>query len=67
MTFCCVQRPDDHPLRPADYVPLDRIWTKFGYMKHPELHTSYHWKDVGETEETDKPMVFWLKSLAEKT
>jgi GNAT superfamily N-acetyltransferase len=67
VTFCCVQRPDDHPLRPADYVPLDRIWTKFGYMKHPELHTSYHWKDVGETEETDKPMVFWLKSLAEKT
>jgi GNAT superfamily N-acetyltransferase len=67
VTFCCVQRPEDHPLRPADYVPLDRIWTKFGYVKHPELQTSYHWKDVGETEETDKPMVFWLKSLAEKT
>lgn len=64
-TFCCVQRPEDHPLRPADYVPLDRIWSKFGYVKHPELTTTYDWKDVDTTEETAKPMVFWLKSLRE--
>ena len=66
-TFCCVQRPEDHPLRPADYVPLDRIWTKFGYVKHPELATHYSWKDVDQTEETEKPMVYWLKSLREAT
>ena len=64
-TFCCVQRPDDHPLRPADYVPLDRIWSKFGYVKHPELTTTYDWKDVDSAEESAKPMVFWLKSLRE--
>ena len=64
-TFCCVQRPEDHPLRPADYVPLDRIWSKFGYVKHPELSTTYDWKDVDTAEETAKPMVFWLKSLRE--
>ena len=64
-TFCCVQRPEDHPLRPADYVPLDRIWSKFGYVKHPELTTTYDWKDVDTAEETAKPMVFWLKSLRE--
>ena len=62
-TFCCVQRPEDHPLRPGDYVPLDRIWSKFGYVKHPELTTTYDWKDVDTVEETAKPMVFWLKSL----
>jgi GNAT superfamily N-acetyltransferase len=62
--FCCVQRPADHPQRPADYAPLDPIWTRFGYVKHPELVTHYHWKDVGDAEETAKPMVFWLKSLA---
>lgn len=67
VAFCCVQRPPDHPLRPADYVPLDRIWSKFGYVKHPELHTTYSWKDLGEDEETEKPMVFWLKSLKEDT
>jgi GNAT superfamily N-acetyltransferase len=67
VTFCCVQRPEDHPLRPADYVPLDRIWSKFGYVKHPELATTYTWKDVDETEDSEKPMVFWLKSLKEAT
>jgi GNAT superfamily N-acetyltransferase len=65
VAFCCVQRPEDHPLRPADYVPLDRIWSKFGYVKHPELATTYTWKDVDEPEESPKPMVFWLKSLKE--
>ena len=64
-SFCCVQRPEEHPLRPADYVPLDAVWTKFGYVKHPELHTSYAWKDVDQEAETDKPMVFWLKSISE--
>lgn len=61
--FCCVERPENHPLRPADYVPLDSIWSRFGYTKHPELRTSYSWKDVDETEESEKPMVFWLKTL----
>ncbi|MEY4685331.1 MAG: hypothetical protein RLZ25_1790 [Pseudomonadota bacterium] len=61
--FCCVERPDNHPLRPEDYVPLDRIWSRFGYVKHPELRTSYSWKDVDENQESDKPMVFWLKPL----
>jgi GNAT superfamily N-acetyltransferase len=64
-TFCCVQRPADHPLRPSDYVPLDAVWTRFGYVKHPELVTYYWWKDVGEPDETLKPMVFWIKSLCQ--
>ncbi|HWO99466.1 MAG TPA: GNAT family N-acetyltransferase [Methylococcus sp.] len=65
-TFCCVQRPADHPLRPSDYVPLDAVWTRFGYVKHPELVAYYAWKDVGEPDETLKPMVFWIKSLREE-
>jgi hypothetical protein len=64
-SFCCVQRPQDHPLRPADYVPLDSVWTKFGYVKHPELRTRYAWKDVDQAEETEKDMVFWMKSIQE--
>lgn len=62
-SFCCVQRPPDHPLRPADYTPLDPIWRKFGYVPHPELSAQYSWKDVDQPGETAKPMVFWLKSL----
>ncbi len=59
--FCCVERPVNHPRRPADYVPLDLFWNKRGYVKHPELTTSYIWKDLDDVDETPKPMTFWLK------
>ncbi|PKM10526.1 MAG: GNAT family N-acetyltransferase [Gammaproteobacteria bacterium HGW-Gammaproteobacteria-3] len=59
--FCCVERPVDHPRRPVDYLPLDKFWNKRGYFKHPELKTTYTWKDLDEDAETPKPMTFWLK------
>ena len=62
ITFCCVERPVTHPRRPIDYVPLDNFWTKRGYVKHPELHTTYNWKDLDDVDETPKPMIFWLKA-----
>lgn len=61
ITFCCVERPIDHPLRPVDYVPLDAFWNKRGYVKHPELNTTYTWKDINESEQSAKPMTFWLR------
>lgn len=61
--FCGVQRPDNHPSRPADYVPLDRFWRNRGYRKHPELNTTFSWKELGETHESPKPMTFWIKPL----
>jgi GNAT superfamily N-acetyltransferase len=62
ITFCCGERPVVHPRRPADYVPLDQFWNKRGYVKHPELKTTYTWKDLDDSEETPKPMTFWLKA-----
>lgn len=59
--FCAVQRPADHPLRPAGYVPLDGFWQKRGYLPRPDLETTFSWTDVGETAETRKPMRFWLR------
>ncbi len=61
--FCGVQRPDDHPARPDNYVPLDNFWRKRGYEKHPELSTSFNWKELGEDDESPKPMTFWMKKL----
>lgn len=61
--FCGVIRPDDHPLRPGDYRPLDGFWRKRGFEKLAGITTTYSWKDVGATEETDKPMQFWMKQL----
>lgn len=61
--FCAVERPADHPLRPTDYVPNDAFWAKRGYEKVPELRTTLSWLDLGEKEQTAKPMTFWLKRL----
>lgn len=60
-TFCGVERPADHPLRPRDDVPLDRFWQNRGYTKHPGLVAHISWRDIGEDAETPKPLVFWMK------
>lgn len=62
-TFCAVVRPAGHPMRPADYRPLDAFWRKRGYAPVEGLVTQFGWKDIGETAETDKPMQFWLREL----
>lgn len=62
--FCSVIRPDDHPARPKDYVPLDEFWRKRGYAPEPGLICHLSWKEVGEAAETPKPMQFWTKKLA---
>lgn len=61
--FCGVQRPEDHPRRPAGFRPLDNFWRKRGYEKHPELQTTFSWKELDEDEESPKPMTFWMKKL----
>jgi GNAT superfamily N-acetyltransferase len=61
--FCRVVRPEDHPLRPADYRPLDPFWRKRGYAPLEGVMAEYSWKDVGEAKETAKPMQFWIKAL----
>ena len=62
-TFCAVVRPDDHPLRPPDYVPLDAFWQRRGYVRLDGVVGSYAWTDVGSDRETAKPMQFWMRAL----
>lgn len=62
--FCAVERPLDHPARPSGYAPHDAFWSKRGYRRHDELRTSFSWRDAGASEDTAKPMVFWLRELA---
>lgn len=63
VAFCAVERPADHPSKPADYRPLHGFWNNHGYQRHSELTTSFAWRDIGEQNESHKPMVFWLKPL----
>lgn len=61
--FCAVIRPENHPLRPAGYQPLEPFWRKRGYQPVQGLVTHYDWKDIDQPDATDKPMQVWLKVL----
>lgn len=61
--FCAVDRPAEHPQRPASYVPLDAFWTKRGFHR-TTLRTQFIWKETGETEESPKSLTFWIKDLS---
>ncbi|NBB92024.1 MAG: GNAT family N-acetyltransferase [Gammaproteobacteria bacterium] len=61
--FCAVIRPQDHPLRPPEYRPLDDFWAKRGYARDEALTTGFSWQDIDEDDESDKPMQFWIKRL----
>ncbi|MGW8206914.1 MAG: GNAT family N-acetyltransferase [Hyphomicrobiaceae bacterium] len=62
-TFCRVVRPDDHPLKPKDYRPLDQFWTKRGYAPVAGLVAHFDWKDIDQVEETTKDLQFWMREL----
>lgn len=63
ITFCAVQRPTDHPMKPADYRPLDAFWKKRGYTRRDDLRTEFTWKDIDQPIETGKTMVYWVRGL----
>ncbi len=62
-TFCSVVRPDNHPMRPIGYRPLDGFWSKRGYRPVPDLVGSFEWLDIGGSAPTAKPMCYWMKAL----
>lgn len=62
MVFCAVQRPADHPLKPAGYSDLSEFWRHRGYLPATHLVSKFSWKDIDQTEETFKPMNYWSKS-----
>ncbi|MGN6108509.1 MAG: GNAT family N-acetyltransferase [Kofleriaceae bacterium] len=61
--FCAVERPADHPRRPANYRPHDRLWTRRGFVRRAEITTTFSWRDLDEAADSPKQMVFWIKEL----
>ena len=62
-SFCRVIRPENHPLKPADYAPLDPFWKKRGYEPVDGIIATYDWKDIDQPDETTHKMQFWMKTL----
>lgn len=62
MSFCAVDRAEDHPQRPAGYEPLDGFWASMGYERQPDLRAEFSWKETGEEAESVKNLTFWTKT-----
>lgn len=62
-TFCAVERPPDHPMRPADYVPNDVFWGRRGYVREPGLECRMSWLDLGDNAPSNKTLGFWQRRL----
>ncbi|MCB9343010.1 MAG: GNAT family N-acetyltransferase [Lewinellaceae bacterium] len=61
--FCGVIRDETHPRRPKNFVPLDRFWEKRGFSKKVGFTCKISWKEMDETEESEKELQFWEKDL----
>ena len=61
--FCAVVRPDDHRARPADARSLVPFWEARGYRPLPGAVARLSWRDVGDVEETEKPLAFRIREL----
>ncbi len=61
--FCSVMRPADHPARPASYRPLDAFWRGRGYAPVAGAIATFHWRDLGDAAESEKPLQFWMRDL----
>lgn len=60
--FCSVIR-EGHPAKPEGYRPLDGFWTKRGYAPVEGAVARFAWKDLGDADETEKPLQFWMRAL----
>lgn len=57
-----VQRPADHPDRPAQYLPIERFLGKTGFTTMGDLVTGFTWRDIDGTE-CYHPMKYWIKNI----
>lgn len=62
LTCATVVRPDNHPLRPENYVPIDRFLDRTGFTKLHGVATSFAWREIDGLQR-EHPMQFWVKEL----
>lgn len=62
LTCATVERPDDHPLRPPDYIPITRFLARTGFTRLPGVTTNFIWRETDGIVR-DHPMQFWSREL----
>ncbi len=62
LTCATVERPDDHPLRPPDYIPITQFLARTGFARLPGVITHFRWRET-DCVKRDHCMQFWVKNL----
>lgn len=62
LTCATVERSDDHPLRPPDYIPITRFLARTGFTRLPGFTTNFNWRETDGIVR-DHPMQFWSREL----
>ena len=62
LTCATVVRPNDHPQRPANYLPIGRFLHRTAFRAVPAAFTSFTWLETDGVSR-NHPMQFWIKEL----
>ena len=62
LTCATVEQPDDHPLRPRDYIPITRFLARTEFVRLHGVTTHFIWRETDGIKR-DHPMQFWSKEL----
>lgn len=63
VAFASIKRPPDHPLKPANARTNDKFWQGRGYAPLPGVEARFTWRDLGDTDESEKALQFWMRAL----
>lgn len=61
--FCAVVRDEADPRKPKDHRTLEPLWRAQGFRPVAGLTCQLSWREVGQSEDTEKTMQFWKKAL----
>jgi len=61
--FCGVVRDPSDPRKPEEFKELKPFWNRRGYSPIKDVVCAFSWKEIGMSEETEKPLQCWEKSL----
>ncbi len=60
--FASIEREENHPFKPHDYISNDEIWIKQGFQKTP-YHSTISWKEINEETDSSKKLSIWQKEI----
>lgn len=61
--FAAVDRASDDARRPPQHRDNNVFWGKRGYVRQPGMTMRLAWKELGEANESEKALTFWLRRL----